>query len=79
LRVRVAFDGIVRPDSPQVFLPTDVLAVDLTQIGYEEGIFFSYATGILINTFNTILQSITNQLFCVMEAMVVWKDKIATH
>jgi hypothetical protein len=38
----------VRLDSPQVFLPTDVLAVDLAQIGYEEGIFFSYATGILV-------------------------------
>jgi hypothetical protein len=69
----------VRLDSPQVFLPTDVLAVDLAQIGYEEGIFFSYTTGILINTFNTILQSATNQLFCVMRAMVVWEDKIAIH
>jgi hypothetical protein len=45
-----------------VRLPAHVLAVDLAQVGYEEGILLAYAAGIMINGLDTALQGFSNQL-----------------
>lgn len=47
-----------------------MLPVDLAQVGDEEGILVANIAGILINSLNTALQSLPNQLLRCASAMV---------
>lgn len=56
-------------DPSQVRLPAQMLAVDLAQIGYEEGVFVAHLADIVIDGLNTALQSLADQRFCRFSAM----------
>lgn len=62
---------IVRLDTLQVLLPTQVLAVDLAHIGDEKGVFISCFTRVLINAGDALLQSVANHLFGDGQAILV--------
>lgn len=49
-----------------------MLAVDLAQVSYEEGIFIANVAGIVINSLHTALQGFPNQLLCLSSAMMDW-------
>jgi hypothetical protein len=50
-------------DSGEVQLPSHMLSIDLAEISYEECIFIAWLADIMINTFNSLLQSSPDQLF----------------
>lgn len=56
-------------DACQVLLPAHMLAVDLAQVGYEEGVFVAYFAGIMIDGLNAALEGFPNQLLCLCSAM----------
>lgn len=64
---------IERLDARQIQLPAHVLSVDLTEVGYEEGIFLARVAGIVIDSLDALLQSIPDELlWVVVQAMAVW-------
>jgi hypothetical protein len=60
-------------DPAQVLLPAEMLAVDLAQVSYEESIFFAKLAGIVVDSLDTGLQGLSNQLFslCGTSAMII--------
>lgn len=50
----------MRLDTSQMLLPAEVLAVDLAQVGHEEGVLIPYATLIVVNGLHTGLEGIPN-------------------
>lgn len=51
-------------DPWQVALPTEMLAVDLAQVSYEEGILVANPADIMIDCLNSGLEGLPNQLLC---------------
>jgi hypothetical protein len=60
---------IVGLDASQIPLPSHMLAVDLAQIGYEEGVFIANFAGVMIDCLNTGLEGLPNQLLRLRSAM----------
>jgi hypothetical protein len=50
-------------DAVQDRLPANVLAIDFAQISYEEGIFLANFARVVINSFDSALQSMADQTF----------------
>jgi hypothetical protein len=71
LSIGVALDGIEGPDSREILLPAEMLAVDLAQISNEEGIFVTRLTHLMINGLHALVESLTNELFRVNQAMLL--------
>jgi hypothetical protein len=70
LRVWVALYGIVRLDASQMLLPALMLAVDLAQVGDEEGVLFAIVACVVINALHAGLEGFPDQLLSVPSAMV---------
>lgn len=49
-------------DALQVLLPAQMLAVHVTHVGNEEGIFVASLTGVFVNVLYALLQCATNHL-----------------
>jgi hypothetical protein len=61
--VRVALDSKVRDDAAQVFLPAQMLAVDVSKVGNEEGVFVSRLAVIGVNSLHMLLQRCSDHFF----------------
>jgi hypothetical protein len=62
---------IVGLDAGQVLLPAQVLAVDLAQVGDEEGVFLADATEVVVDGVDAGLERVTNQTLCMDGAIAV--------
>jgi len=51
----------MRLDTAKMLLPAQVLAVDLAQVGYEEGVLVTCSADIVVNGLDTVLQSVRNE------------------
>ncbi|KAI6762718.1 hypothetical protein HG530_008698 [Fusarium avenaceum] len=73
LSIGVALDGWCTegPDSREILLPAEMLAIDLAQVSNEEGIFVAGLTHLMINGFHTLVESLTDELFWVNQAMLL--------
>lgn len=62
----------MRLDTAQMLLPAEMLAVDLAQVGDEEGVLVPYATFIVVNGLDAGLEGVPNQLLAlqITNAMV---------
>ena len=52
----------MRLDASKVELPAQVLAVDIAQVGYKEGIFLAGLADLRIDTIDALLEGLANQL-----------------
>ena len=68
VRIDQMVHTIMRLDSFQVHLPSEVLSIHLTKVGYEESIFFSGCAVMRVNACNTLLQS---PLYEILRILVV--------
>lgn len=66
----------MRLDAGQVPLPAKVLAVDLAQVGYEEGILVANAAGVVVNGVDSALQGLPNHLLGLSSAMMDSDTKV---
>ena len=64
---------IERLDSGKILFPAHMLPVDLAEISYEEGVFFTCLAGIMIDTFDPFPQSVSNQFLGVVHSMLMFK------
>lgn len=62
LRERKEKLTIVRLDTLEILLPTQVLTVDLAHIGDEEGILITGVAGVVVDALDALLQGTTNHL-----------------
>jgi len=63
---------IVRLDSRQVHLPPQVLAVDITKVSDEESVFFTRFAYVLVNSLDTLLESLRDQLLA--QSMTIGRE-----
>jgi hypothetical protein len=68
--VRVALDGEVRNDAAKVFLPTQVLAVDVSKVGNEEGVFVSSLAVVGVDRPYMLLQRRSDHFFGKLDAIL---------
>jgi hypothetical protein len=62
----------VRIDTIQIDLPSQVLAVYLTQVCNEESIFTSHLASIIINVINALSERLSDQCMrCMVEVVVM--------
>lgn len=50
-------------DAREVLLPADVLAIDVTEVGDEEGVLFSRLTEFMVNILHAVAEGVANQFF----------------
>jgi hypothetical protein len=62
LGVGVAFNSIKGLDTRKIHFPTQMLAVNLAQVGHEEGVFLSGLAKVMVNALNSLTEGIANQL-----------------
>ena len=56
-------------DPLEIHLPTQVLAIHLTHVHYEKGIFFTRSAGIGVDTLDTLPKHVLRQLYPKLFAM----------
>ena len=49
-------------DARQVQLPAEVLAIDLAEVGHEEGVLLAGLAEFMVDVLNTLAKSVANQL-----------------
>jgi alpha-N-acetylglucosamine transferase len=59
------------PDSREILLPAEMLAVDLAQVGNEEGIFVARLTHLMVNGLHALVESLTNELLWINQTMLL--------
>lgn len=68
--IRVALDSKVRDDTAQVFLPAQVLAVDISKVGDEEGVFITSLAVIGVDGLHMLLQRRADHFFGKLNAIL---------
>lgn len=74
--VRVTLDGIEGLDAGQVLLPAEMLAVNLTKVCYEEGIFFTGVAELMVNGPHALVEGLTDQLLRIDSNIVLKSAQI---
>jgi hypothetical protein len=69
-RIRVALDSEVWNDTSEVFLPAQVLTVDISKVGNEEGVFISRLAVIGVDGLHMLLQRRADHLFGKLNAIL---------
>ena len=68
--IRVALDSKVRDDTTQMFLPAQVLAVDVSKVGDEEGVFITGLAVIGVDGLHMLLQRRADHFFGKLNAIL---------